>query len=475
MPKGLRRKGAAQRSNFPSTSASKNTSCRRKTKTGTGSVYTESTETVYDLSVYKQLHRLTLEWPCLSFDWCRVPENFKDDGELWLLLGSQARFADANALYLLHLSGLALTASDGSSSSSGSDSETESEIVVDLSDLERADDRSTRRRRPKISAVRIPRGECTNRVRCLPQAPHVAACWGESSGVSIFNLADALTALPPQAADTVPFREALPTEPVFRLLDRSGQEGFALDWSTLQVGMLAVGDIYGQLAIIQSNESGWAILQPNGDRMLRLHGASIEDLQWSPTEPSLIASCSCDRSIKVLDLRAANRPAIELTEAHPCDVNAIAWNRRYPKQIISGDDQGQIHVWDLRMSGSIEGSTPVASLSYHKDPIYSLEWNRIEPSMFCATCGDGSVSIWDLSLEPLFEEDPARLDRKCDGLASSDSVDDIPAQLLFLHEGLKSAKESHLIETSSQMDCLAALGQVGLHILLPSNIYAENS
>lgn len=56
------------------------------------------------------------------------------------------------------------------------------------------------------------------------------------------------------------------------------------------------------------------------------HTASVEDLQWSPTEPHVFASCSVDRNIAIWDIRLGKSPAVTI-KAHEADVNVITWNR----------------------------------------------------------------------------------------------------------------------------------------------------
>ena len=65
--------------------------------------------------------------------------------------------------------------------------------------------------------------------------------------------------------------------------------------------------------------------------------SSVEDLQWSPAEPAVLASCSADRNICVWDARAGNtRPGAKILAAHDADVNVISWNKLVNYLLVSG-------------------------------------------------------------------------------------------------------------------------------------------
>jgi len=61
----------------------------------------------------------------------------------------------------------------------------------------------------------------------------------------------------------------------------------------------------------------------------------------SPTELTVFASGSSDRSIRMWDVRSkAHRSLPAISDAHATDVKVISWNRNTSYLMVSGDDAG---------------------------------------------------------------------------------------------------------------------------------------
>lgn len=136
--------------------------------------------------------------------------------------------------------------------------------------------------------------------------------------------------------------------PVFQFNGHQN-EGFAIDWSPVTPGQLATGDCTKNIHVWKLAETGatsWHVDQ----RPYVGHLSSVEDIQWSPNQANIFASCSTDKTIRIWDTRAVPAKANQLTceNAHTRDVNVINWNRKEPL-ILSGGDDGFLKVWDLRM------------------------------------------------------------------------------------------------------------------------------
>jgi len=74
----------------------------------------------------------------------------------------------------------------------------------------------------------------------------------------------------------------------------------------------------------------------------------------------------------------------------------------------------------------------VASFNWHQAPVTSIEWHPTEDSVFAASGADDQVTLWDLAVE---QDD--------DEMTNGTGEQDIPPQLLFVHQGQKDVKEVH--------------------------------
>lgn len=315
-----------------------------------------------------------------------------------------------------------------------------------------------------------------NRVRAAPTStpvsdlepcldPYPVAVWSEVGEVKIFDVRPLLNSLDRPGTS---YDAHKVNQPMFTVKAHNGVEGYAMDWAGVVNGgsssaggapnkasslRLLTGDIHSKIFLTTASNSGFS----TNPSPFTSHTSSVEDLQWSPNEPTVFASCSADRSIRVWDVRVKNRRSVISVEgAHEQDVNVISWNRGTDYLLASGGDEGALKVWDLRHFKANAGSnataanpSPVAHFEWHKGPISSVEWHPTEDSIFAASGRDDQVTLWDLSVEQDDDEQQQ--------VATADGLKDVPPQLLFCHHGITNCKELHWHPQISGMLATTAL------------------
>lgn len=210
---------------------------------------------------------------------------------------------------------------------------------------------------PVLTFRAIPHQGAVNRIRACPlpyplslgpptppSSYHVAT-FSETGKVHIFDVAPHLNSLLSPAT----FSSPLSKLPVFTIESHGRAEGYALDWGkpigSSSSSRLLSGDIHSKIYLTTMTQSSFT---PSPKPFLS-HTDSVEDIQWSPTEPTVFASCSADKSIRVWDVRVKDRKSvIGVAGAHEGDVNVISWNLQTNYLLASGGDEGGIKVWDLR-------------------------------------------------------------------------------------------------------------------------------
>ena len=275
-----------------------------------------------DNSAYKMYHRLNVEWPCLSFD--VVADNLGSNRTryphtVYTVAGTQAENTIDNHIVVSKMYSMYKTQYD--------DDPEEAEPENYEEDA-------------KISFDTIPHQGAVNRIRCLPDRSQIVSAWSDQGVVSIYNVSPQLAALESghSAAD-----QENATRPLFQFRGHK-TEGYAMDWSRCDKGALATGDCNGQVFVYHPTESGWSV----DTTPFVGHRASVEDIQWSPSESTVFATCSVDRTIKIWDTRSKGHKSMLSVTAHASDVNVISWNRQVGYLLVSGSDDGTFRVWDFR-------------------------------------------------------------------------------------------------------------------------------
>ncbi|KAG2437786.1 hypothetical protein HXX76_005406 [Chlamydomonas incerta] len=422
----------------------------------------EDEELEYDPTAYDCLHRFQVDWPCLSFD------ILKDDlggprstfpHTVYLACGTQAASARQNYVAFLRLASLGQgrhgkkAAPVDSDDEESDDEDSDEDGDSDMGEEGAPEMKGAPGEAPATFHFRMVAMNCgVNRIRSMPQQPGVVAVWGDNAQVKLIDGSKLLAEL---AAETEPTaanakgkggtNKAKPQDLKPLAMHSHSSEGYALDWSAVRPGRLASGDCRHKIHVWEPSEGGrWAVGGAHTG-----HEGSVEDLQWSPTEDTVFASCGVDRSVRIWDTRERGRPMLTAAGAHDSDVNVISWNRGVTYMLASGADDGCIRIWDLRTFASGGGAgeaagapaaspAHVAQFLYHRSHVTSVEWCPYEGSMLASAAADNQLAVWDLALERDPEEEAALAPE-----GNAAAPEDLPAQLLFLHAGQNDLKELH--------------------------------
>ncbi|KAI7987621.1 Glutamate-rich WD repeat-containing protein 1 [Camellia lanceoleosa] len=417
----------------------------------------EGEELQCDPSAYNSLHGFNIGWPCLSFDLVRdtlglVRTEFPHT--VYCVAGTQAEKASWNYIGIFKISNITGKRRElVPSKSTGNDSDMDS----DSSDSDEEDkDEDGGSGAPVLQLRKVAHEGCVNRIRAMPQTPHICASWADTGHVQVWDFSSHLNALAESETDASqgPSNET----PLFKFGGHK-DEGYAIDWSPLVSGRLVTGDCKNCIHLWEPmSGTTWNV---DANPFVG-HTGSVEDLQWSPTEPYVFASCSVDGNIAIWDIRLGKSPAASI-KAHNADVNVISWNRLASCMLSSGCDDGTFSIRDLRLLK--DGDSVVAHFEYHKQPITSIEWSPHEASTLAVASSDNQLTIWDLSLER-DEEEEAEFKAKTREEVNVPS--DIPPQLLFVHQGQKDLKELHWQSQIPGM--IISTAADGFNILMPSNV-----
>ncbi|KAG8649311.1 protein HEAT STRESS TOLERANT DWD 1 [Manihot esculenta] len=424
----------------------------------------EGEELECDPSAYNSLHGFHIGWPCLSFDIVRdslglIRTEFPHTA--YLVAGTQAEKASFNSIGIFKVSNISgkrrellptqKNSDDADMDADSSDSDEDSEDAENSGSLT-----------PALQLRKVAHEGCVNRIRAMTQNPHICASWSDTGHVQVWDFTTHLNALAQSEAAVNQGGSSVFNQAPLVKFGGHKDEGYAIDWSPRVTGRLVSGDCKNCIYLWEPTSGAtW-----NFSSAFIGHSASVEDLQWSPTEDEVFASCSVDGSIAIWDIRLGKSPAISF-KAHNADVNVISWNRLASVMLASGSDDGTFSIRDLRLLSQKQedDKSVVAHFEYHKYPVTSIEWSPHEASVLAVSSSDNQLTIWDLSLEK-DEEEEAEFRAKTNEQVNAPA--DIPPQLLFVHQGQKDLKELHWHSQIPGM--LVSTAADGFNILMPSNI-----
>ena len=405
----------------------------------------------YDNEAYEMLHRASVEWPCLTIDFI-LPEKFYPPVSNWfksykpvssldqypyctyMAAGSQTDVANGY-LYVMKWANMMKTKYDDDPDY-GPDS-----------DSEGGQD-------PEMIFERVKVKGNINRIKTMKNS-YICAYWTDSPTIEISDLRPLINDLD-ETDKSDPKKKTkkkkIDDKNIKIKTIQKTKEGYGIDWSPFSPGVLAVGGYEKTLEIYNPHDDNCSSWTDTPYVTRSGHTKSIEDVCFSPVQDFVVGSCSVDSSIRFWDLRTNVKTSSEMIikNAHDSDVNVISWNPMCTFLVASGGDDKAFKVWDIRYIDQ----GPITNIKWHKEKITAISWDPFDDSQIAVASEDHRVSVWDFSVEP---DDKHLFDSK---------NDEIPQQLVFLHQGQNYVKDLKFHPVYKNM--LTTTAENGINLFKPA-------
>ena len=417
----------------------------------------------FDNDAYEMLHRSKVEWPCLSVDFLLkenssisslkefyLPNDKRKMAEdkypynTYIIAGSQTNEKNGY-FYFMRWYNMRKTKYDDDPDKGEDDDEEEEDKI-----------------NPFMKYEKIKVNGNINRVKSMKNSS-ICALWNDSPSVDIIDCEELFNNIEYQEEIRVEEdidinkknknkkkKKDVKYTKIFKKTLPQKAEGFAIDWNNINPFVLALGGYDKKVSLFKPKDENVSDIVLYGD-YLSGHTDSVEDIQWSPNEENVLASCGIDKSIRFWDIRenSKNPPKI-IKNAHNSDVNVISWNSIRNHLFASGGDDNTFKVWDLRYLDE----PPITEIKWHTGPINSIMWDPFDERQLAVCSEDNRLSVWDFSVEP----DEKKL--------FDNYNHEIPQQLVFLHQGQINLKDVKFHPVFKNM--LISSAENGLNLFRPN-------
>ena len=273
----------------------------------------------FDNDAYEMLHRCKVEWPCLSVDFL-LKENSslsslkefylpndkrkmiedKYPYSTYIISGSQTDEKNGY-FYFMKWYNMRKTKYDDDSEKGDDDDNEEDEDEDKIN--------------PFMKYEKIKVNGNINRVKSMRNSS-ICALWNDSPSVDIIDCEELFNNIEYQDEIKVENddeninnfnknkkkKKDIKYKKIFKKSLPQKAEGFAIDWNNITPFVLAVGGYDKKISIYKPKDENISDIILYGD-YLSGHTDSVEDIQWSPNEENVLASCGIDRSIRFWDVR----------------------------------------------------------------------------------------------------------------------------------------------------------------------------
>jgi guanine nucleotide-binding protein G(I)/G(S)/G(T) subunit beta-1 len=136
----------------------------------------------------------------------------------------------------------------------------------------------------------------------------------------------------------------------------------------------------------------WDVSKGLSTVRLKGHESDVMAVAPCPVAPDVLASGSCDTSMRVWDVRFSSSESVVSFQRHESDVNRVKWVPDSQYAVLTGSDDNTCRLHDIRTSKS--------ELAVYSDesrvinPVTCVDFSRSGKLLFVGY-DDGVVRVWD--------------------------------------------------------------------------------